>query len=272
MSVGLSVARPLSMVALVLSLALAGCSGGGDGDGEGDGTSTSQSQTSTGPSLVAVIQVLANGTALAPANGSIPADAGVELTFDGSGSSGAILEYAWDFGDNATGTDEAEAHAFAAGGLYNVTLTVKGLANASASATVRVDVAADLAGQFLFTASHTFEGAITGFNVNSCMVNQGIDCNDHAIPVVDVDANGTAAIARKVTIVFDGSGPAAPQMQVYWRSPEGSNLNQTGTGAQDYVLTYDGDMPAGDYVVRVRTFLGAQGSYNGAVAVEYFRA
>lgn len=252
---------------LLLALAFAGCADRDDKDDAADGTSSTQS--STGASLVAVIKVLANGTAATLVNGSIPAQAGVELTFDGSNSTGAVLEYAWNFGDNTTGADETEAHAFAAGGLYDVMLTVKGLGNTSANATVRIAVTADPSGGFLFTAAHTFEGEIQGFNLNSCMVNGGIDCNDHVIPIVAADANGTRALAKRVTIVLDGSGALALQMQVYWRSPEGANLNQTGTSGQDYVLTYDGDMPAGDYVVRVRTFAGAQASYTGAVAVEY---
>jgi hypothetical protein len=258
------------MLVLLLALSFAGCADKKDKDDAADGASTTQ--TSTGGGLVAVIKVLSNGTTASLVNGSIPVQAGIELTFDGSDSTGAVLEYAWDFGDNATGSDETETHAFAAGGLYNVTLTVTGLGNASANATVRIDVAEDLAGEPLFTAAHPFEGSITAFNVNSCMVNAGFDCNDHVIPVVAEDANGTAAVAKRVTIVLDGSGALALQMQVYWRSPEGTNLNQTGTSGQDYVLTYAGDMPAGDYVVRVRTFAGAQASYTGVVAVEYVRA
>ena len=262
----MSVARPLSLVALVLSLALAGCSGGGD-DG-GDAGSSSQSQTGQGNSTPsAVIRVLANGTLAAPSNGSIPAEAGVALTFDGSNSTGPIVEFAWDFGDNSTGTDETETHAYAAGGLYNVTLTVKGLGNASANATVRIEVAAETSGSPVGTEAFTFEGDLPLANPNSC-TNQGIDCQDHVVTILG-ELNGTAAVANNVTIVLDGSGATAVHMQMVWRSPDGTVLAQTPASGLDHTLTYAGDMPPGDYVVRVRLFVGAQAAYTVVGAVAY---
>jgi PKD repeat protein len=255
------------LAALVLSLALAGCAGGDD---DGGGVSASQSQSGAqgnSTALTAVIRVLANGTLATPSNGSIPVDAGVELTFDGANSTGPIVEYAWDFGDNATGTDETETHAYAAGGLYDVTLTVKGLGNASANATVRLEVAAETSGASLGVEAFTFEGDLPLSNPNSC-TNQGVDCQDHVVTIVG-ERNGTAAMANNVTIVLDGSGAAAVYMQLFWRSPDGTVLAQTGADDLDYTLTYAGDMPPGDYVVRVRLFVGAQASYTVAGAVAY---
>jgi PKD repeat protein len=267
----LSPSRPLSILVLFLSLALAGCAGN---EGGSDGASATQTSSATDSALAAVIRILTNGTVAAPANGSIPAQAGAELTFDGSGSTGAILEYAWDFGDNATGADQTETHAFAAGGLYNVTLTVKGLGNASANATVRIDVAADPSGGFLFTQGHTFAGDLPLSNPNSC-TNQGVDCQDHVVTIVAADANGTPALATRVSLVVDGSCPVPGPvcaLQVFWRSPDGTNLNQTAAEGIDHALTYAGDMAPGDYVVRVRLFTGAQASYDAIVAVEYVHA
>ncbi|HUW68419.1 MAG TPA: S8 family serine peptidase [Candidatus Nanoarchaeia archaeon] len=50
-----------------------------------------------------------------------------ELNFDGSGSSdpdGTIVSYAWDFGDQYTGTGVTTSHSYTAAGTYTVNLTV----------------------------------------------------------------------------------------------------------------------------------------------------
>jgi hypothetical protein len=264
----LSSRRPLPLILLVLSATLAGCAGGGGDGGEGSEDTTSATQTSTGPALSAAIKVLVAGNLTAPVNGSIPAEAGATLTFDASGSPGAILTYAWDFGDNATGGNEVETHAYAEGGAYNVTLTVTGLGNASANTTVRIAVADDPTGTFLFTEAHTFTGSLPLANPNSCTT-QGVDCRDHVVTILAADGNGTPALANNVTLILDGSGTTAVHMQMFWRSPDGTNLAQTAADGLDHTLTYSGDMPPGDYVVRVRLFVGAQASYTIAAAVDY---
>ena len=262
-----SLARPLSLAALVLSLAISGCTGGDD-DGGGDPASRSSSgPQGNATALAAVIRVLVAGNSTAPVNGSIPVDAGVEVTFDGSGSTGPIVEYAWDFGDNATGADETETHRYAAGGLYNVTLTVKGLSNATANATVRIEVEADTSGGPVGTEAFTFDGDLPLANPNSCM-NQGVDCQDHVVTIPG-ELNGTAVVANNVTIILDGSGSTAVHMQLFWRSPDGTNLAQTPANGLDHTLTYAAEMPPGDYVVRVRLFVGAQASYTVVGAVDY---
>ncbi len=52
---------------------------------------------------------------------------GLECTFDGSGSSdadGTVVSYAWDFGDGSTSDLMEATHTYAAGGMFDVTLTV----------------------------------------------------------------------------------------------------------------------------------------------------
>lgn len=65
------------------------------------------------------------------------------VAFDASASydpDGSIVAYAWDFGDGATGTGPAVAHAYAAAGSYQVTLTVRDDAGLRASTTAAVTV------------------------------------------------------------------------------------------------------------------------------------
>ena len=67
------------------------------------------------------------------------------MTFDGSGSSdpdGTIMSYDWDFGDGTVVLDAGPTptHAYAAVGLYNVTLTVTDDAGTSDSDMTTADI------------------------------------------------------------------------------------------------------------------------------------
>ncbi|MFI8413673.1 PKD domain-containing protein [Paeniglutamicibacter gangotriensis] len=66
---------------------------------------------------------------------SIVADASQSVDPDGQ-----ITDHAWDFGDGETGTGETTDHTYAAGGNYDVTLTVTDNRGGVASKTVNVDV------------------------------------------------------------------------------------------------------------------------------------
>ncbi|MGN6793785.1 MAG: outer membrane protein assembly factor BamB family protein [Streptosporangiaceae bacterium] len=61
-------------------------------------------------------------------------------TFDGSGSTGGVTAYAWDFGDGTTGSGATISHTFATAGTYNVTLTVTGQGGLTDSQTRQVTV------------------------------------------------------------------------------------------------------------------------------------
>jgi chitodextrinase len=74
-----------------------------------------------------------------PASGLV----GAELTFSGSGSSdsdGAIVRYAWDFGDGATANGVKVSHVYAQAGSYQVSLRVTDDGGLSDSATLAVQI------------------------------------------------------------------------------------------------------------------------------------
>ena len=85
-------------------------------DNDGDGLTDSADPDCAG-----------NAAPTADPNGPYSAQAGVSITFDGSGSTddGTIVEYAWNFGDGtALGMGVNPTHTYGAAGTYTVTLTV----------------------------------------------------------------------------------------------------------------------------------------------------
>jgi PKD repeat protein len=109
-----------------------------------------------------------NTPPVADANGPYSGTAGVAVVFDGSGSydaDGDALTYVWDFGDGFTGTGVSPIHAYAAGGVYTVTLVVSdGKENSSPSvttATINTPPVADANGPYSGTVGLLviFEGS-----------------------------------------------------------------------------------------------------------------
>ncbi len=81
----------------------------------------------TGTDTTTAIIGLGNQAPIADAGTPYSGTANEPVLFDGSGSSdpdGTIVAYDWDFGDGNTASGPAPTHAYAAGGTYNVTLTV----------------------------------------------------------------------------------------------------------------------------------------------------
>ncbi len=126
--------------------------GFGDMTGGASGESTSHVYTTNGVFDVTLLVVDSNGlidaeqtTATigtgnvpptADANGPYEGQAGVAISFDGSGSSDpedAIASYIWDFGDGASGSGKTTTHTYSTDAVFNVTLTVTDAANATDS-------------------------------------------------------------------------------------------------------------------------------------------
>ncbi len=93
---------------------------------------------------VAVTVAAVNGAPTANAGGPYSGFKRQAIVLDGSGSSdpeGSLLTYAWNFGDGTTGTGVAPTHAYAAAGIYTVTLVVNDGTASSTPATTTVTVA-----------------------------------------------------------------------------------------------------------------------------------
>ncbi|MBI2079101.1 MAG: PKD domain-containing protein [Euryarchaeota archaeon] len=88
------------LAALVANATLAGCLMDDGGAGASESGSPSPDDLPVPP--VAALMVMIDGNMTEPENGSIATRAGVNLTFDASGSSGANVSFAWDMGDGTT--------------------------------------------------------------------------------------------------------------------------------------------------------------------------
>lgn len=107
-------------------------------------------------------------------------DLGVAFDASASTADGAITDYAWTFGDGATGAGATVQHTYATAGKYPVTLTVKDVNGLSKAVTQTVTVTApnalptasftssavDLAASFDASASADSDGAISTYSWN----------------------------------------------------------------------------------------------------------
>jgi len=152
------------------------------------------------------------------------------VTFDGSGSTdadGGVVAYAWDFGDGATSTGSYVTHAWSAGGLFDVTLTVRDNSYETNSTTVQVSVdlpvpAAVLsvrpAGLVYVSQLVTFDGSQSvgpwvGITAYAWDLGDGATSSDPTV-TYRYSAAGTYAIRLTVTNVFGVSSTAVQDLTV----------------------------------------------------------
>ncbi len=129
------------------------------GDGAtGSGTSPSHTYTKAGSFTVSLVVtdskgVTGSATATATISSGVTASTGgpysgtanQAIAFDGSrstGPSGQTLTYAWNFGDNSTGTGVTTSHAYTASGTFTVSLTVSDGVGGSDTATTTATISA----------------------------------------------------------------------------------------------------------------------------------
>lgn len=243
---------------VVAAILLAGCATENDSDGE-----TAQDVDIP---RAAIIEVALDGTTRSPVNGTVEVPSGIDVTFNGTSSVGAEGNYTWDFGDNTTATGVVVEHAFEPG-RFEVALTVGVNGTASQRMAIESVESAPPSGVSLGTQPFAFSDSLPLGNPNTATA-EGTDYRDHVVTIADATDNGTAAVAGSVGISLTSSGGAV-QTFLYWISPDGETLASGTASDSDQVIEHDEPMPAGDYVVRVRVFVGAMVDYTVEGEVDY---
>ncbi len=196
----------------------------------------------------------------------------VAVTFDGSASSDPDndpLTYAWDFGDNSTGTGAKPSHTYGAGGAYTVKLTVDdgrgGTNTKSTAASISQPPVASIGGPYLpvLNVPLTLDGSASHDPANLPITidwNFG-DGTAHANvpqPVHTYTSTGTFTITLKVTNSSSLSDTKTAQVTID-RPPvanaggpytvaSGTPLSFNGSGSSDPdgdTLTFDWDFGDG---------------------------
>ena len=182
------------------------------------------------PTGAANVPPVARATAT-PTSGIAP----LAVTFDGSGSSdadGAVVSYAWTFGDGTGASGATASHTYATPGSYSAKLTVTDDRGASASASLGITATTDpaqLNAPSGLTASAPKPGKVTLRWTDKSNNEQGFD--------VERAPAGTASYARVAQVAanvtsFTQSGLAPGQYAYRVRA-----FNATGVSAYSNVVT-----------------------------------
>ena len=134
------------------------------GDGLAAGAETTFNFTFERPQATSVSYAIAihsnrNRDPVAVIGGPYSGQQGVAVRFDASGSTdpdGDALTFGWDFGDGGTASGAAPEHAYAATGLFTVTLTVRDARGAVVTRETQVPLAP--AGVFALARTRTLDG------------------------------------------------------------------------------------------------------------------
>jgi PKD repeat protein len=154
--------------------------------------------------------------------------------FDGSGSSdsdGTVVSYAWDFGDNSTGTGAKPSHTYAAAGDYQVKLTVTDDDGATDSVSKTVTASdnakpaaaftssvSDLTASFDGSGSSDTDGSVASydwdFGDNATSTQQRPShtygsAGDYQVKLTVTDNDGATDSVTKTVTVTGPSGPLA---------------------------------------------------------------
>lgn len=166
------------------------------------------SKSSTKSVIVAAKEVLSTPTISAS---STTANVGQTITFNGSAtdSTNAALTYAWNFGDNTTGSGASVSHSYSAAGNYTVTLTVNSSTGLTKSSTAAIGVVAAAANALSVDCSGTNCGATSptqysGTGTGVWRYNNTTASNAS----VNINIAGVSA-GKQVTLLFSNGNNAA---------------------------------------------------------------
>ena len=169
--------------------------------------------------------------------------------FDGSSSTddGGVISWAWNYGDNTTGTGAIAPHTYANAGTYTVQLKVTDAVGVSNTATTQVTVTVPVPQQIVFRANAESQGNSVAQTVQ---VPPSVQAGDRLVLVstqsrVDVTVNGPAGR----TLVNSGSDAGTTVQTYLWtegghgRGGRGANVsvaNSDFTKTTLQVVAYSG--------------------------------
>ncbi|MGB5291110.1 MAG: PKD domain-containing protein, partial [Lysobacterales bacterium] len=142
-------------------------------------------------------------------------DLSCDFTDSSSDSDGSVVSWSWNFGDGGTSTSQNPSHTFAAGGSYNVTLTVTdnlGATDAdSQSVSVSTDYTPELIGSAEMTSNSRWKATVEDLNgglLQGSWSESGTPgCTDSVCTLSNIHKR-----VLSVTFTADGSGA---QITVY---------------------------------------------------------
>ena len=202
-------------------------------------------------------QITVNETNRAPvanAGGPYTGNVGGTINFNGSGSSdpdGDALTYAWNFGDGGTGTGVTVGHAYAATGVYTVTLRVTdpGLlyGDASTTATVADFFAASV---FFYKNLNYMFPQILGSYIRMEPIAGSFNVNDVLLSSLKVTYNGVSKMAACKNII-DGDSNKNGIIEIracFTKDDMKSLFSSLPNGTTDVTLTLEGTLTTGGTV------------------------
>ena len=176
--------------------------------------------------------------------------------FNASGSSGAITSYQWAFGDGSSGSGAAPSHTYAAGGTYDVVLTVSD-GSGSSSKTTAVSVAPP-ATAVAEVENNNSRKAAQLVGANPATVNGAIGASN------DTDYyRVTLGAGKTLTATLTPNATSNYNLVVYNANGSVISQSQLGTGLVDRATASNGGSAAVTVYVRVVYSSGGTGATNG---------
>jgi len=171
-------------------------------------TNTANLSTSNTKSVtIAAKEVLSTPT-ISPSLSA--ANVGQTITFTGSAtdSTNAALTYAWDFGDNTTGSGASVTHSYSAAGNYTVKLTVNSATGLTKTSTITYGVVTAVANALTVDCTGTNCGATSSTQYSGTGTGVWRYSNTTAAGTsVDINIAGVSA-GKKVTLLFSNGNNA----------------------------------------------------------------